>query len=120
MRAPFSYVVAATIVAGTAAAWSVAPAAAAQFPTATMAQSGIQMVEYRGDRQHGDWNNGNRRDDEWRNRRHHHHDRRRNDNFFPGFSFSFGVPFAYTPYYYAPAQQDCFRDRYGRLYCTAY
>lgn len=58
-------------------------------------------------------------DDGWRwgHRRHHN---RGYWNSGPGFSFSFGVPFANTYSYYRPYQRDCYRGWDGALYCRAY
>ena len=58
-------------------------------------------------------------DDGWRwghNRRHH----RGHYYGSPGFSFSFGVPFANTYSYYRPYHRDCYRGWDGALYCRAY
>ena len=58
-------------------------------------------------------------DDGWRwghSRRHH------GGHFYggPGFTFSFGVPFANTYSYYRPYHRDCYRGWDGALYCRAY
>jgi len=54
------------------------------------------------------WDNNNN----WQHRRHH---RRHHYYQFPGIGFSYG----FAPQYYSP-RQDCFRDQWGRLYCSAY
>jgi len=50
------------------------------------------------------------------------HHRRHHNGYYgaPGFSFSFGVPFANTYSYYRPYQRDCYRGWDGALYCRAY
>jgi hypothetical protein len=109
------------------AGWSTAPTAAtaADVGFANSPQPGIEFI--RDHMRHGDWNGGGNwgDGDRWRYRHHHrHHD----GNFFPGVGFSFGFapgyddpyypPQVYAPYY--PPQQNCYRDRWGRLWCNAY
>ncbi len=118
MRRALSHLVAAAALASVTA-WMIVPAEAASRGPSAAAESGFQLVGYRGDMRHGDWNDDNRRRDGWRHERRHHH-RRHRDNFFQGFGFSFGMPFAYAPQYYRAPQPDCFRDGYGRLYCSTY
>lgn len=83
-------------------------------PAAAHSQGGIQLVHGGGDNNwRANWDNDNRR---WSNRRYGRH-----DNFRPGFSFSFGVPFPPIHSYYEPRRsRDCYREWDGSLYCRTY
>lgn len=98
-----------------AAALAVSFPALSAAPVAAQSQSGMQLVGHGGDWDNTwrtNWDNDNRR---WGNRRHGRH-----DNFRPGFSFSFGVPFPPVYTYYPRPSRDCYREWDGSLYCRTY
>lgn len=69
----------------------------------------VRSGEWGNDHWRGGWD-GDRR---W-GRRHHH------NQFAPGFSFSFGVPFPPVQAYYRPRSRDCYREWDGTVYCRTY
>jgi hypothetical protein len=98
-----SLVLAAALAASTAS-FTAAPAAATEVGVT------VQTVGWDGNRR--DW----RDRDDWRWR---HHRRDRDRHFAPGFFFNFGIPHPQARAFYHP-RRDCFRNRYGELYCRAY
>lgn len=107
-----------------ASAMSLASISSAQAAPAGSGYSplpGIELVNHRSWNQRPgippeeggpNYNNDNWDNQNWRHRHHHRH---HHNQQFPGIGFSFG----FVPQYYSPPQ-DCFRDQWGRLYCSAY